>query len=98
MRYLVKINDLGEKIKYLENQLDIINEKVNYLETYKSNVNWEGEGANTFYQNYDTYINELKDIEKETLSFIEFLTTYYNRYGEEYVSLRKKYRELLDEE
>ena len=98
MKYLVKIGDLGHKIKYLEKQLDVIYNKVNYLETYKKSVVWVGSGAESFFANYNNYITELKNIEKETLSFIEFLTTYYNRYGEEYANLRSKYKDLLDEE
>lgn len=98
MKYLVRVNDLGQKIDYLEKQLDIINEKVNYLETYKNSVIWEGDGADTFYENYESYINELKGIEQNTLSFIEYLTTYYDKYGNTYSTLRSKYKNMLDEE
>ena len=97
MKYFVKLNDLGNKIDFFEEQLNVIDEKITYLELSRESVMWQSDAANEFYNNYDLYITSLKKIEKQILSFIEYLVSYYDKYGAKYNELRRKYANILDE-
>ena len=96
MRYLVRVGNLKQKVSFLENELKNIDDNINKLKLAKMELNWEGEARNTFNVIYDNYIEELMDLERKILSYIKFLTLYYDKYGNEYNLLRKKFLNLLD--
>ncbi len=98
MRYLVKLNDLEEKLIIMEKQLDIIDENINGIEKLKLNFKWEGDSEIIFMEKYNQYINHLRDIEKNILKCIDFFTEYCTRYSEECLRLKQKYAALYDEE
>ena len=96
MRYLVKIGELGERIDYLENQLSIIDENIDYLKNIESGIVWEGEASLRFSNYHTNYLKELSNTEKTILSYIQYLITFYNNYGEEFVRIRQKYTDLTN--
>ena len=96
MRYLVKIGELGEKIDYLEKQLSIIDENINYLKKLESSIIWEGKASLKFSNYHTNYLNQLVSIENTILSYIKYLTTFYNNYGNEYLRIRQKYTNLAN--
>ena len=91
MRYLVKFNDIKEKITFFETQLDSIVENIDNIEKLKRVVIWEGDGANSFIANIDDYVSKLRLMQDKVLDSIKFLTTFYDRYGIEYDRLTTKY-------
>lgn len=97
MRYLVKIGELGRKIEFLEKQLAIIDENIVNLKNVQSSVIWEGKASASFFNEYDKYLSQLNVIEENTLNLLEYLTSYYDKYGERYSELRQKYARLNDE-
>ena len=97
MRYLVKVDELSQKIEYLENQLLIIDENIEFLKNIKLNIIWEGEAYLTFVNNYDNYLDELDIIKKNILSYIDYLKLFYNNYENEFLKLRQKYVDLSNE-
>ena len=94
MRYLVKVGDLGEKIEYLEKHLSNIDDNINYLKSIKPNIVWEGEASIIFNRNFDEYLNKLISIEDTISSYIDYLNTFYNNYGNEFLRLRQKHTNL----
>lgn len=98
MRYFVKLNELGEKIDFMEKRLDIIHENVENLKSIKNNLSWEGEAANDFYQKYDNYLLKLQISEQKIINSVLFLVSFYDKYGNEYMRIRNKYANVLDME
>ncbi len=98
MRYLVKVGTLKQKVDYLEEQLKNIDDQITELRKARLELKWEGEAADTFNEIYDNYIDELMDMERKILSYIKFLTSYYDKYGSEYNLLRKKFSNLINME
>ena len=96
MRYLVRINDLKDKIAYFEKQLSIINDNVDYLENIKSTIVWNGDTADKFMSLYDKYILELRKIERDIIHCIEYLMSFSSKYGNEYEVLRNKYQNIFN--
>lgn len=94
MRYLVKINDIKEKITYFESQLDIVVENINDIEEIKNIVIWEGEGATAFVNKIDDYVTKLRGFQDEILNCILLLTSFYDRFGSEYNRLKAKYSNI----
>lgn len=98
MRYLVRLNDLDEKIIAMEKQLDIIDESISNIEKLKVNFKWEGDSKIIFIEKYNQYINRLRNIEKTILECIDFFSEYSSKYSEKCQMLKKKYASLYDEE
>ncbi len=98
MRYLIKINDLKEKIVLLEDKLSVIANQINNLQKLKSEMIWESPSKDIFMEKYDDYINNLKNISKRLVIVLSFLKSYYSNYDEEFMRLRKKYYTLLTNE
>ena len=98
MRYLVKLNDIKEKVIYFEKQLDIITDNINNVENMKSIIVWEGEAASKFLLAIDLYSYRLRNMGKMVLSSIEYLLSFYDKYGSEYERLTTKYAYLLEED
>ena len=94
MRYLVRFNDIKEKIAFFETQLDSIIEDINNIEKIKRVVIWEGDGANSFITNIDDYVSKLRLMQDKILESIKFLTTFYDSYGSEYERLTIKYANM----
>jgi len=95
MRYLVKINELKEKIDFFEKQLLIIDENIEKLEKIKPTIIWEGVARDKFNLSYDNYIFELKSMGENIIKHVEFLMSYYEKYNDGYNSLRNKYKNIL---
>lgn len=98
MRYLVRLNDLEEKLVLMEKQLDIIDENISNIEKLKVNFKWEGDSRIIFTEKYNQYINGLRDIERNILTCIEYFTEYCTKYDEQCKLLRQKYANLYEEE
>ena len=98
MRYFVKIVQIKEKIDILEKELEIINENIEKLGLIKNDLEWQGEAANVFYLNYDKYFLDMKKTRGKIIKSILFLGSFYDIYSEEYIRLKTKYANLLDEE
>lgn len=98
MRYLVKINDIKEKISYFEKQLDNIEDNIKNIENINGTIFWEGVAAESFKSVIYAYSYRLRMLEKMILSSIEYLVSFCDKYGSEYDRLRKKYAYLLEEE
>ena len=96
MRYLVKINELKEKIDFFEKQLLIIDENIEKLEKIKPTIIWEGEASNKFDNVYNNYILELKAMGENIIKHVEFLMSFYEKYNDGYNSLRNKYKNILN--
>ena len=91
MRYLVKINDIKEKIDYFESQLDIIVDNINDIEELKNVIIWEGSAATACINSLDDYVTKLRCFQDEILNCILLLTSFYDRFGSEYTRLKAKY-------
>ncbi len=98
MRYLVRVKELEGKIDYLSKQLDIIDENIVKLEKEKELLNWKGVACESFLKKYDRNIVKLKKIQQSTVTCIEFLIKYYDRYGEVYKKFKAKYANILNVE
>lgn len=98
MRYLVKLDELKQKIDYLEKQLSIIDENISVLKNVKSSIIWEGKASTAFNNHYDNYIGELTSIEEKILSSISYLYKFYDRYGSEFNDMRQKFVNLANNE
>ena len=93
MKYLVRTNELKEKVLYLEKQLDMLNEKIDYLNKVKSDIIWEGIARDKFIKKYDEYLNELNKISNNILNCIKFLSS-YDSFDNEYTRLKNKYANI----
>lgn len=98
MRYLVKINDIKEKISYFEKQLDIIDENKKNIDNINATIFWDGVAADSFKSVIDAYSFRLRLLEEMILSSIQYLVSFCDKYGSEYERLRKKYAYLLEED
>ena len=98
MRYLVSMSELKQEIKFLETQLEIIDDNVVKLNNIKDSVEWEGIGYESFLTHYTDYIDYLNNLEKRIISYIKFITSYYDKYGNKYSELRGRYSRLYDKE
>lgn len=98
MRYLVKINDIKEKISYFEKQLDNIEDNIKNIENINGTIFWEGVAAESFKSVIYAYSYRLRMLEKMILSSIEYLVSFCDKYGSEYERLRNKYSYLLEED
>lgn len=96
MRYLVKVGELKLKIDYYKEQLKEIRENIKNLKAEKNNIVWEGPARATFNNYYDNYIKELNKIVINLVLLINFLSSYCDNYGYEYMRLRNKYRSMTD--
>ena len=97
MRYIVKINELGKIINYLEQQLSIIDENITNLKSIKSSIIWQGRTSSLFLNKYDNYILELTIMTKNILALLDYLTKYYDKYGDRYMILHQKYAKYYNE-
>ena len=98
MRYFIKINEIREKLDFMEKKVDIINENIEKLELICRELNWQGDAANDFYFNYEKYVLRLKQTEHKIVNSILFLTSFYDSYGDEYARIKRKYSSIIDEE
>ena len=98
MRYFIKLNDLGEKIDFMEKRLDIIHENIENLKLIRDNLTWKGDAADNFCQNYDNYLLKLQIAEQKIINSVLFLTSFYDKYGNEYMRIRNKYANIFDME
>lgn len=98
MRYFIKINEVGEKVDFMEKKLDIIHDNIENLRILKDELSWQGDAASIFYQQYDNYLLKLRDSEQKIINSILFLKSFYNKYGDEYERLRRKYANIIDME
>ena len=98
MRYFIKIGQVKEKTDLLEKELAIIDENIKKLQLLKDNLEWHGDAANQFYFNYDNYLSDLKKIQKKVIDSILFLASFYDKYSDEYLRLKTKYANILNEE
>lgn len=96
MRYIVKINELKEKIDYFEKQLLVIDENIEKLEKVKPTIIWEGPARSKFNISYDNYVLELKVMGENIIKHVEYLMSYYEKYNDGYNSLRNKYKNILN--
>lgn len=92
MRYLVRIDELKQKVDFMTKQLLIIEEKITEMNNLKSSLIWEGDASRIFLNNYINYIDELNKTKKGIEVIIKYLTSYYDKYGNAYANLRRKYQ------
>ena len=100
MKYLIKISELEEKNLFLESKIQKIDEYISELKRLKGSFIWYGKSANTFFQYYDKYIDDLENIKERMLTCLLFLKSYFDNYNEEYERLNKVFNkelELLEE-
>lgn len=96
MRYLVRVGELKLKIDYYKKLLGVIREDINHLNEQKALIVWEGPARNTFVEYYNKYIKELNEIVINLVLLINFLSSYCDNYGYEYLRLRNKYSTMTD--
>lgn len=94
MRYLVRVKELKLKIDYYKTLLDEIKENIRILNETKTTIVWEGQARITFNNYYDDYIKELYVMVYKITLLINFLSSYCDNYGYEYLRLRNKYRSM----
>ena len=97
MRYLVKVDALKEKNIFFEGQLKLIDESIQNIELLKSSLTWEGEAKDSFIIKYDEYLQKLKSLERNIISFVAFMKSFQGNYEEEYQNLKKEYANAYDE-
>ena len=98
MRYLVKVNDIKEKITYFEKQLDNIEDNIKNIENINATIFWDGVAADSVKSVINAYSFRLRMMQKMVLASIQYLVSFCDRYGSEYEILRSKYAYLLEED
>ena len=98
MRYFIEIDEVHEKIVFLEKKVNVIRDNIEYLEKIKNDLNWKGEAATVFHQNFNNYLKNLKNTEAKIVNCINFLLLFYDKYSEEYSSIKKRFNDFLDRE
>lgn len=89
MKYLVRLDELKQKVEFMTKQLLIIEEQIEEMNKVKGSFIWEGDASKTFMNNYTKYVGELVTIRNGIEVIIKYLTTYYDKYGATYANLRK---------
>ena len=98
MRYYANINELEEKVKLLNEKIDLINDQISKLTKIKDEIIWEGIAKDTFMQQYNNYIGDLKKILKHLLVLLLFFKSYYTNFDEEYTKTKEKYSSIFNDE
>lgn len=96
MRYLVRVGELKEKIDYYKKLMEDVKTNVRYLESIKQNLIWDGPAHAAFITYYDKHIEEMKKIIIGIAVLINFLSSFCDNYGYEYLRLRNKYDTMTD--
>ncbi len=91
MKYLIRINKLKEKNDIFKTELKKIDDIVYNLELIKKNSTWTGEGSKIFFMTYDNYCDEIKKMERELVSTINYFDKYYDSYDAEFDKFKKKF-------
>ena len=98
MRYLVKVNDIKEKITYFEKQLDNIEDNIKNIENINGTIFWDGVAADSVKSVINAYSFRLRMMQKMVLASIQYLVSFCDRYGSDYERLRSKYAYLLEDD
>ena len=93
-RYLVKINDLGEKNKYLEEIIGEIKDCVENIDHMKEDVRWISHSKEKLMVKYDDYVLFLYKMLDNLDSCLNINKKYFFNYSEGYQSIKKDFREL----
>ena len=97
MRYLVKVNELKERIDFINNQIKVIEENIDSLNKIKTTIVWEGVAAVKFMNNYNKYLVELGKLKSKLDLISKYLIGYHDRYGTAYRDLINKFRSENEE-
>ena len=101
-RYLIKLNDLSEKNRYLFNTISQIEEDVSNLNALKNNIKWTGPANEKFLLKHNEYmdsLNKMLSILNSCLRVTEkFQENYTDGYHEIVTNVQKIEEEIEEKD
>lgn len=100
-RYLVKIDELNEKNRYISDIINQIEENILSIDKLKNDIRWTSPSKDKFIVKYDEYVvllNKMLNNLKSCLKVTEkFQSNFSDGYQQIQNDLKTVYRELEDE-
>ncbi len=96
-RYLVKINELNDKNKYIEDNIQVIKDSIYNITNLKELITWSGPSKNKFILKYDEYLDYLNKMVNDLESCLKVSKKYQGNYTEGYSEIKKGIKELRED-
>ena len=96
-RYLVKIDELEEKNKYLEDVISDIKERVNNINYIKDDVRWISYSKEKLMERYDEYVAFLNKMVHDLETCLSVNNKFLYNYSDGYQSIKKDFSEISKE-
>ena len=93
-RYLIKINDLNDKNRFIEENISTIKECVSNIINLKKNIRWTSPSKDKLIIKYDEYIETLNKMVDNLESCLKVTKKYYTNYSNGYQEIKNDFKKV----
>ena len=93
-RYLVRLNELNDKNKYIEQTIDEIKSCIFNITNLKKDIIWEGPSRDKFLIKYDEYIEYLNNMVNNLESCVKVNKKFQDNFTEGYHEIKSNLKKV----
>lgn len=96
-KYLIKLNELNDKNKYIKDNIQAIKECIYNITNLKESITWSGPSKNKFILKYNEYLDYLNKMVINLESCLKVSKKYQENYTEGYNEIKSDFKKLRED-